>query len=88
MPDLLLAGNDYGQQTETGRIDSGTGVVLVNQGNGTFKQIRSIDSGFWAQSEARALQVVKAKAGQQIWIANHNGPLQVYRMVRPTESAK
>ena len=76
--DIALAGNDYGQQIETGRIDSGTGAILLNQGE-SFSYLRSADSGFWAHQEARSAQVVKTKSGIQIWVANQNGPVQVFR---------
>jgi enediyne biosynthesis protein E4 len=80
-PDITLAGNDFDHQTETGRIDSGTGVVLLNQGE-SFTYLKSADSGFWAHKEARKAQIVKTQGGKQIWIANQNGPVQVFRVSR------
>jgi enediyne biosynthesis protein E4 len=80
-PDLVLAGNDFGHQTETGRLDSGTGVVLINEG-ATFKPIRSLESGFWADAEVRDIKVVTVGKSNQIWVANHNGPLQVFQLLQ------
>lgn len=36
LPDILLAGNDFNINTQLGRLDAGHGLVLLNQGNGSF----------------------------------------------------
>ena len=80
-PDLLLVGNDYGQQVETGRIDAGNGLLLENDGRGNLKPIPAMASGFWATREARDVQVLRSAGGKKtIVVANNNDKLQVFQL--------
>ncbi len=77
--DLLVAGNEYGQQVETGRLDAGNGAVLMNLGAGQFKVLPAVQTGFWANKEARAIAVLKAAGGKRlVLVANNNDMLQGY----------
>jgi hypothetical protein len=78
--DLILVGNDYGQQTETGRLDAGNGVVLRPDGKGGFQALPAIQSGFWASREARGVKILKAGARTFVVVANNNGPLNVFEI--------
>ena len=37
--DVILIGNDYGNEIFTGRLDAQTGLVLIGDGNGNFKSL-------------------------------------------------
>lgn len=75
--DLLVAGNEYGQQVETGRLDAGNGAVILNLGAGQFKVLPAVQTGFWANREARALGVLRAAGGKRlVLVANNNDLLQ------------
>ncbi len=77
--DLLLVGNDYGTQVETGRMDAGNGTLLLNDGQGGWLSPANIDHGFWASLDARNLLSVKLADGKTAWvIANNNGPAALY----------
>jgi hypothetical protein len=80
LADFLLAGNDYGQQVETGRIDSGNGCVLLGDGKGHFKALPPRASGFWANRDARNLCLLgSAQKGKTIvLVGNSNGGLQAF----------
>lgn len=81
-PDLLLAGNDYGQQVETGRCDAGNGLLLENTGKGNYRAVAPRVSGFWATREARDLKIVQAAGGRKlVVVANNNGPLQLFQLL-------
>ncbi len=82
--DVLLAGNDYGIEVETGRIDAGKGCLLLNDGQGALRETNNLQSGFWAQEDVRRLVVVPRADGESIVIvANNNGPLQTYLWEQP-----
>lgn len=73
--DILLVGNDYGQQVESGPLDAGNGLLLENRGKGQFRAIAPRNSGFWASREARDLKPVRS-GGQTIFVVanNHSSP--------------
>jgi enediyne biosynthesis protein E4 len=76
--DIICAGNDFGHQSEVGRIDAGTGMVLINQKGENFKYLSSAQSGFWAEQQVRSIKTIKNGAKAQVWVGSHNAPLQVF----------
>lgn len=80
-PDLLMVGNDYGQQVETGPIDAGNGAVLINDGKGNFKVLPGWQSGFWAIHDARSVKLIQLSDGKKLaLVGNNNGAMQVFKM--------
>ena len=78
IPDLLIAGNDSGAETETGVYDASTGLILQGDGKGHFKTITSKESGIWLDKESRDMTLIKAANKTEIICTNNNGPVQVY----------
>jgi enediyne biosynthesis protein E4 len=75
--DLICVGNDYGQQVETGRIDSGNGVILLGDGKGNFKPLLPRESGFWATKDARTIRLLKGNGTKNlVLVGNSNDKLQ------------
>ena len=54
--DLLLAGNDYSTEVETGRNDAGIGLLLRNQGGTSFKSIPVLISGFYVPGDVKCVK--------------------------------
>lgn len=81
--DILIAGNKYGMEVETGRCDAGTGLLLKGDGKGNFLPLSPLQSGFWANLDVRDLALLK-KAGKPAFIivANNNGPVQYFRIIK------
>ncbi|MCK6691625.1 MAG: VCBS repeat-containing protein [Thermoanaerobaculia bacterium] len=80
-PDLILAGNDYGQQVETGPIDAGNGLTLLNDGKGNFNPVPAFRSGLWATREARSARLVFGPGGKKILlVGNNNSKMQVFEL--------
>jgi len=71
--DLLAAGNDWGQQVETGRLDAGSGVVLRNDGSGNYTALMPYASGLWATREARDLKVLRGPGKKRWVLVSNNG---------------
>lgn len=85
-PDLLLAGNKYGIEVETGRCDAGVGVLLTGNGRGQFSWMPNTRSGFWAAGEARDLVSLRAPGGNmQIVVSNNNAAAQVFSVNKKTK---
>ena len=71
LTDLILAGNDFGMETSQGRADAFNGLVLLNEGNKTFKPIGFEKSGFLVPGDARALASINI-AGIDYLVATEN----------------
>jgi hypothetical protein len=54
-PDVLMTGNDYGNEVFAGRYDAFTGLVLLGDGRGGFEVVPSSRSGFYVKGDAKAL---------------------------------
>ena len=77
--DALLAGNMFASEIETPRADAGTGILIVGDGKGNFKTVRSKDSGFFANGDVKKLLPIQVKENQYILVGNTNGKLQVFK---------
>jgi len=78
--DLLLAGNFYMSEVETGRADAGTGLLLKGDGAGGFEALGPTESGFFAPHDVRNLKLLNKKTGSPIIVvANNNDYLQLFR---------
>ena len=77
--DLLLAGNLYVSEVETGRADAGTGLLLLGNGDGTFNVSSSIHSGFWANKDVKTIRMIKHKKfSDLILVGNNNDRMQIF----------
>jgi len=81
--DILIVGNDYGQQVESGPLDAGNGLLLENKGKGDFSPIPARNSGFWATKEARDLKILRSAGGKPLFlVSNNNAAPQVFQLAR------
>jgi hypothetical protein len=79
-PDVLLIGNDYGNEVFSGRYDAFTGLVLLGKGNGEFEPVSSLESGFLVPGDAKAMVVLVGGEGQPIYLSSQNrGKLTAHR---------
>ena len=80
--DILIVGNDYGQQTESGPLDGGNGLLLENTGKGTFRPVAPRRSGFWASGEARDVKILKGGSSPLFLVSNNNSAPQAYYLIK------
>lgn len=77
--DIVMVGNSYRSEIESGRYDAGNGMVLLGDGKGSFTAVPNHQSGFWATKEARDLAVIQLVNGKNLFlVANNNEGIQVY----------
>lgn len=77
--DLLLAGNLFTAEVETGRADAGIGLLLKGDGKGSFESVDVHESGFLAAGDVKDLQFLRRGArAPLILVANNNAPLQIF----------
>ena len=77
--DVLLAGNLYGAQVESGPYDSSIGLLLKGQGDASFLAVNTAESGINLPTEVRDIKAVKLKDGRKMYIvASSNEQLKYY----------
>jgi hypothetical protein len=87
--DLALAGNDYGNELLSGRLDASSGLVLRGTGAGTFVPLFPAESGFFVPGDAKALVQLRTGAGQPLLLASENqGPVRVFALKKRTVAAR
>ncbi len=69
--DLLLAGNDYSTEVETGRNDAGIGLMLLGDGKGGFSAQPVTRSGFYVPGDVKCLENITIM-GKRSFIAGKN----------------
>jgi hypothetical protein len=78
--DALMVGNFHQREIETTRSDAGTGVVLVGDGTGHFKALRT-ESGIRADRDARDVALIKRKDKNPfVVVANNNDAFQQFEL--------
>ncbi len=78
--DLLLGGNLYHVKPEVGRYDASYGHFLEGDGQGGFKVVPPLLSGFRLAGEIRDIQTIQTPTGTVLVIARSNEPLQLFRV--------
>ncbi len=71
-PDVMLVGNDYGNEVFAGRYDALTGLVLLGNGRGSFNVVSSAQSNFYVSGDAKALVKLYTVDGDELFIASRN----------------
>ena len=69
--DVLIAGNDYGMEVRTGRMDAMSGLVLLGNGDGSFHAVRQVEAGFCVPGDAKGLAMVQSGV-QKIAVGTQN----------------
>ena len=79
--DLLMAGNFYVSEVETGRADAGIGSFMRGDGEGGFDPVKVTQSGFFASKDVRDMKLLNLQNGQRlVLVANNNDKCQVFRI--------
>ncbi len=85
--DVLLSGNDFGNEVMVGRYDAFNGLLLKGDGKGSFTPQTLATSGFFVPGNAKALAGVTDAKGQQLIVATQNrGRLCVFKARQSTQA--
>lgn len=80
--DVLGGGNFYGVSTYQGRYDASYGLVLRNNGKGTFTAASPIDTGYRLEGEIRDIEPIRRKDGSVLFlVARNNARIQSFSRV-------
>ncbi len=77
-PDVLLIGNSYATEVNTGRYDASMGLYLYGDGKGNFYPMEVAKSGFEADYDGKALVRLNNKSQHIILTGNNSGPLKAF----------
>ncbi len=77
--DVMLVGNDYGNEVNMGQYDAMIGLILLGDGKGDFSAQSVVNSGFMVRGDAKALGRLAGSDGKNIYLATQNrGPLEAF----------
>ena len=65
--DVIMVGNDYGNEVFAGRYDAFTGLILLGDGKGSFQVMPSAKSGFYVPGDAKSLVRLYGANGDELF---------------------
>jgi enediyne biosynthesis protein E4 len=92
--DMLLNTNDLGTEVSTGQYDALNGMLLIGNGDGSFKPQTIKEAGFYIPSNGKAIVKLLWKNEYAVAASQNKAPLQIFRLnsvnkmvrVKPSES--
>jgi hypothetical protein len=81
--DALLIGNSYSSEVSTGNYDASFGLLILGQGDGTWKTMGLRHSGFVSSGDAKSMVSLPYKNKSLVLVANNNGTLNVFEQLHP-----
>ncbi|MDZ7935661.1 MAG: FG-GAP-like repeat-containing protein [Emticicia sp.] len=79
LPDLMLTGNFFDNQTEFGRYDANYGQIYLNKGNNRFEFLPSKKTGFFVKGQVRNIKMVKNKNSKNaVIVAKNSDFVQIF----------
>lgn len=78
--DIVLIGNDFGMEVQQGPADAFVGLILKNQGNGSFKSIPLENSRFYVPGDAKSLVKLNNNNRPLIIASQNNDYLKAFQV--------
>ncbi len=78
--DIVMVGNDFGNEVFAGRYDAFTGMVLMGDGKGNFKVNPSQNSGFYVPGDAKGLALLQLKNERVLLASQNRDSLKVFKI--------
>ena len=87
--DIIMNGNDYGNEVFDGRYDALNGLMLKGDGKGNFTPQSILQSGIYIPGDGKALVKLQSSDGSYMLAASqHNGPLKIFELKRKVNNIK
>jgi hypothetical protein len=77
LPDLLLTGNSFAEETVYGYYDASLGTVLINEGSFRWKHLENNKINLVAEGDKKAMVKICIGANTGLFLSENNGYLQV-----------
>jgi hypothetical protein len=78
--DLLLSGNRYSAEVNSGWYDASVGLVLAGDGQGGYQPLSPRQSGFSTPRDARALTWLEGSTHPWVLVAHNNDSLEWWKV--------
>lgn len=79
--DVLAVGNSYAPETQHGWFDASIGWVLLGNGRGGFRSAHLSESGFYVDTDAKAIAPLNLEPDNAAWVvASNSDSLVVYQL--------
>lgn len=78
--DLILGGNQSYTRLKIGKIDANYGLVLLNQGQFSFRAMPQWQSGLQVQGDVRDIVLIRKESETLLLFGRNNKPIQTYRL--------
>ena len=83
--DVLLAGNSYARETQSGWDDASIGAVLLGDGKGRFRYVNGAASGFFVDGNAKGIaDLVLDEKRSLVLVTQNDDSLRVFAPLRAT----
>lgn len=87
--DVVMVGNLYAAEVNTGHYDASVGSYLQGDGRGNFKVVKSRTSGFYVDGDAKGMaKLTLADESSLLVIGNNSGKTSAYRITTKLETYK
>lgn len=81
LTDIIMTGNDFGNNPYWGRYDAFNGLVLLNKGNGVWEEVMYPESGFFLPGDGKGLATLPLSINESLLIASQNqDSLKLFRI--------
>ncbi|MEO5601771.1 MAG: VCBS repeat-containing protein, partial [Cyclobacteriaceae bacterium] len=85
--DVIMVGNMYATEVNTGRYDAFLGLYLRGDGQGNFYPAKAIDSGFFADGDGKGLvKLITGDGRQLLMVGNNSGLMETYEVNQKNRS--
>lgn len=82
--DLIIAGNEYQEEVNTGRYDASYGLFLKGNKDKTFKSVPSTRSGFIVDGDVKDMELISLSNHEKILVmAVNNDSLRIFKIGKP-----
>jgi hypothetical protein len=78
--DIIVAGNDYSAEVETGRNDAGIGLLMKNNGNRKFKSVVQNQSGLNISGDVKCIKQITVAGKKCLLIGKNQDKLQLIQL--------
>ena len=82
--DILVGGNLFVSEVETGRADAGKGLFLRGLGGAMFEPVLAHQSGLWIPDDVKEIQPIMIDGRQSFLIGNNDDHMQIIQTTAGT----
>lgn len=87
--DVVMNGNDYGNEVTDGRYDAFNGLMMKGDGNGNFKPLPINQSGIYIPGDGKALVKLQGAKGDYLLAASqYRDVMKVFALKKPVKMVK